>query len=194
MEDHSGSSSGGDFDLKPPTSKPKESLETLSLLLYSEEYLKVLTSDTRLLARFTTFLSRCKPDIAHLITQYLETEKVIKAVNYANAVASALIKNKLPKVDTISPVVEISSSSSEASKHAFDTLLEIALPAWVTYSLVKSATSCLTAEITCQSTALTYDLIGGLSEVFTISDPKLADNPLVYASDEFYRLTEIQPR
>jgi PAS domain S-box-containing protein len=189
MEDHSGSSSGGDFDLKPPTSKPKESLETLSLLLYSEEYLKVLTSDTRLLARFTTFLSRYKPDIAHLITQYLETEKVIKAVNYANAVASALIKTKLPKADTISPVVEISSSFSEASKHAFDTLLEIALPAWVTYSLVKSATSCLTAEITGQSTALTHDLIGGLSEVFTISDPKLSDNPLVYASDEFYRLT-----
>jgi hypothetical protein len=46
MEDHSRSSSGGDFDLKPPTSKPKESLETLSLLLNSEEYLKVLTSDT----------------------------------------------------------------------------------------------------------------------------------------------------
>jgi PAS domain S-box-containing protein len=127
--------------------------------------------------------------MAHLITQYLETEKVIKAVNYANAVASVLIENKLPKADTISPVVEISSSFSEASKHAFDTLLEIALPAWVTYSLVKSATSCLTAEITCQSTALTHDLIGGLSEVFTISDPKLADNPLVYASDEFYRLT-----
>jgi PAS domain-containing protein len=59
----------------------------------------------------------------------------------------------------------------------------------VTYSLVKSATSCLTTEITNQSTALTHDLIGGLSEVFTISDPKLRDNPLVYASDEFYRLT-----
>ena len=189
MEDHSGSSSGGDFDLKPPTSKPKASLETLSLLLYSEDYLRVLTSDTRLLARYTTFLSRYKPDIAHLITQHLETEKVIKAVNYANAVASALVKNKLPKTDTISPVVEISSSFSEASKHAFYTLLEIALPAWVTYSLVKSATSCLTAEITGQSTALTHDLIGGLSEVFTISDPKLPDNPLVYASDEFYRLT-----
>jgi PAS domain S-box-containing protein len=189
MEDHTGSSSGGDFDLKPPTSKPKESLETLSLLLHSEDYLKVLTSDTRLLARFTTFLSRYKSDIAHLITQHLETEKVIKAVSYANAIASALVKNNLPKIDTISPVVEISSSFSEASKHAFYTLLEIALPAWVTYSLIKSATSCLTAEITGQSTALTYDLIGGLSEAFTISDPKLPDNPLVYASDEFYRLT-----
>jgi hypothetical protein len=86
-------------------------------------------SDPRLLARLTAFLGRYKLDIAHLIAQYLETKKVIKAVDYANAVALALVKNNLLKVDTISLVVVISFSFFKASKHAFDTLLKIALTA-----------------------------------------------------------------
>jgi PAS domain S-box-containing protein len=59
----------------------------------------------------------------------------------------------------------------------------------VTYSLVKTSTFCLTSEITNRSTALTRDLVGGLSEVFCLTNPEQADNPIVYASQEFYRLT-----
>ena len=76
MEDLKTSGShSGDFELKPPPSKPKESLETLSRLLYSEVYLKVLTSDIRLLGCFTTFLSRYKPYVAHLIPSTLRLKR-----------------------------------------------------------------------------------------------------------------------
>jgi PAS domain S-box-containing protein len=184
--------SDSDFDLRPaPTKEKPIDLEELSELLYSKGYLEYITNDAQLLGRFSVFLNKYRPDIAPLIQQYLETQKVIKATAYANAVASTLVAghtwNGTGK--GASPAVELTASFMVASRRAFSTLLEEALPAWVTYSLVKTATSCLRAEITNRSIPLTRDLLGGLSEVFCISDPKQPDNPLIYASDEFYRLT-----
>jgi PAS domain S-box-containing protein len=179
--------SDSDFDLRPPPRKETATtLEVLSDLLYSQGYLETITNDPALLGRFSVFLNKYRPDIAPLIQHYLETQKVIKATAYANAVASALSDGKSTKMP---PAVELTASFLVSSRRAFNTLLQEALPAWVTYSLVKTATSCLKAEIMNQSTPLTRDLLGGLSEVFCISDPNQPDNPLIYASDEFYRLT-----
>jgi PAS domain S-box-containing protein len=182
--------SDSDFDLRPAPVKEKGlSLEDLADLLYSKGYLEYLTSDPQLLGRFSVFLNKYRPDIAPLIQQYLETQKVIKATAYANAVASTLIAGNSSRGKVASPAVELTSSFMVSSRRAFNTLLEEALPAWVTYSLVKTATACLRAEITNRSIPLTRELLGGLSEVFCISDPNQQDNPLIYASDEFYRLT-----
>ncbi|KUJ11667.1 uncharacterized protein LY89DRAFT_654362, partial [Mollisia scopiformis] len=171
-----------DYDLRPTSSKPRsESLESLTELLFSEAYLRTLTSDPQLLARFSSFLSHYEPSIAPLVLQYVETQKVVKAISYANAVAKTLPGNE--------NAAELSKSFQDSAQHAFDTLLNTALPAWVTYNLVKTSTSILIAEITNQSTPLTRDLVGGLSEVFCITDPNVEDNPIVYASEEFYRLT-----
>jgi PAS domain S-box-containing protein len=152
--------------------------------MFSEAYLRTLTSDPQLLARFSSFLSRYEPSIAPLVVRYIEIQKVINAVSYANAVA-----NSLPSEGDASSAAQLSKSFQESSQHAFDTLLNTAIPAWVTYNLVKISTSILIAEITNQSSPLTRDLVGGLSEVFCITDPNQKDNPIVYASEEFYRLT-----
>lgn len=113
--------------------------------------------------------------------QYLETQKAIKAVAYANAVAAVSKHNQ--------PAATLSSSFEATSTDAFDTLLEKGLPAWVTYSLVKTSTACLTAEVTGRNTPLTQNLVGGLSEVFCLTDPNQKENPIVYATEEFYRFT-----
>ncbi|CZR60120.1 uncharacterized protein PAC_10015 [Phialocephala subalpina] len=167
----SASSSGeADYDLRPTSAKPRyESLETLAGVLFSEEYLRTLTTDPQLLARFSSFLSRYEPSIAPLVLQYIEAQKVIKAVSYANAVAKTLPTDE----DSRPPAAELSTSFRELSQHAFNTLLDTALPAWITN----------------QATPLTKDLVGGLSEVFCITDPNQQDNPIIYASEEFYRLT-----
>lgn len=116
-------------------------------------------------------------------------QKVLKAVDYANAVAAALVNSQESSLKSTFPAIEISATFLETSKRAFNALLQQALPAWVTYSLVKAATSCLAAEMTGHATPLTRDLFGGLSEVFCISDPNQPDNPLVYVSEEFFRLS-----
>jgi PAS domain S-box-containing protein len=189
MADTIPSSGEEDFDLRPPQRKPRStSLETLSELLFSEGYLSTLTSDPQLLARFTAFLKRYKPEASHLVIRYLETQKVIKAIEYGNAVAATLVNDNEGKENSC-PAAQLSSAFLESSRDAFSTLVTTALPAWVTYSLVKTATACLTAEITSHSTPLTRDLVGGLSEVFCLTDPTQEDNPIVYSSEEFYRLT-----
>ncbi|KAL9617979.1 MAG: hypothetical protein Q9160_007284 [Pyrenula sp. 1 TL-2023] len=178
-------SSGEDFDLRPSIAAPKPhspSIETLSELLYSEGYLDTITSDPILLSRFTSFLNRYRPGATSLVRRYIETQKVTKALEYANAVAATLD-------DKRTHAAELSPAFREDSQKVYATLLRDALPAWVTYSLVKTSTACLTAEITNASTPLTRDLVGGLSEVFCITDPTQEDNPIVYSSQEFYRLT-----
>lgn len=179
-------SSGEDFDLRPGRAMPRPrppSLETLSELLFSDGYLNTLTSDPGLLSRFTSFLNRYRPGATELVKRYIETQKVIKALEYANAVAAGL-------GDSAKNAAELSPAFKDDAQKAYTTLLRDTLPAWVTYSLVKTATACLTAEITNASTPLTRDLVGGLSEVFCITDPTQEDNPIVYSSEEFYRLTE----
>ena len=163
--------------------KDSTSLEELFGLLYSEGYLDTLTNDPRLLAQFTSFLTKYKPSLSPLVLQYLETQKVTKAINYANAVALSLPS------ENASPAAELSASFKASSESIFQNLLNNALPAWVTYSLTKTASFCLTSEITNTSTSLTQDLVKGLSEVFCLTDPTKPDNPIIYASPEFYSLT-----
>ncbi|KAL9114694.1 MAG: hypothetical protein Q9227_001372 [Pyrenula ochraceoflavens] len=196
-EAHPSSSSEPDYSLHPPkfSQNPQPqppsspvSIEKLSSLLHSSGYLQTLTTTPHLLSNFTTFLSRYRPDLLPLIPLYLETRKVLNAISYANAVASALPPSSTS--DSHSPAAELSQHFRATADDAFNKLLTEALPAFVTYSLVKSSTAILTAEITATSTPLTTDLVGGLSEVFCITDPTQQDNPIIYATAEFYRLTQ----
>ena len=196
-------SSEQNFDLRAPQSKPRStSLDTLCEMLFSEGHLNILIHDPSMMARFSAFLQRYKPELSVVVLQYLEYQKAIKAIEYANAVAESI--TPIPAIqdadglttptkenaDPHSPAAELSKTFAETSKRAYDLLVHEALPAYVTYTLVKLSTECLIAEITSQSpTTLTSNLIGGLSEVFCLSDPTLPDNPLIYCSEEFYRLT-----
>lgn len=47
-----------------------------------------------------------------------------------------------------------------------------------------------TQEITGQGTPVMRELVNGLAEVYCLSDPSLPDNPIVYASEEFYKCTQ----
>jgi PAS domain S-box-containing protein len=181
-------SSDTDYNLRPPNASKTslESIETLSELLYSPEYLKSLMSSSEYLPPFISFLQKFQPTVSHFALHYLETQKVIKAVEYANAVAASLSH---PELIPNERAADISPSFRKSSQDAFNTLLNIALPAWVTYSLVNTSNACLAAEITGESTPLTGKLVGGLSEVFCLTDPNQDDNPIIYATQEFYRLT-----
>jgi PAS domain S-box-containing protein len=154
------------------------------------------------MTRFSTFLQRYKPALSAIILQYLEFQKAIKAIEYANAVARSITLipllqdqegNRTPtqeKATSHAAAAELSTSFAATSQHAYDLLVHEALPAYVTYTLVKLSTECLIAEITSSvPSSLTTNLIGGLSEVFCLSDPTLPDNPLIYCSEEFYRFT-----
>lgn len=184
-----------DFDLRPPPPRPKPpSIESLSEALFSAGHLHALLRHPQYLTQFTTFVGKYRPHYHAVILRYLETQKAIKAVEYANAIAESI---EYPTGDEHGQTPEsrpstaatLESAFAEAHSSSFQVLLNSALPMYITYKLVKMATECLVNEIAGRRTPMMTDLVGGLSEVFCLTDPNQDDNPIIYASEEFYRLT-----
>ena len=189
------SSDAMDFDLKAPARKQRPpSVETLSELLFSAGHLNTILHNPQDIAKFTAFLIRFKPDYQPLILRYLETQKAIKAIEYANAVAEGAtvaedktdeaVEKALPSV-----AATLDKSFEEASITSFEALVGEALPMYITYNLTKLVTECLINEITGKQTPMMRNMVDGLSEVFCLTDPNQEDNPIIYASEEFYRFT-----
>ena len=189
------SSDAMDFDLKAPAPKPRPpSVESLSELLFSAGHLNTILHDPREIARFTAFLNKFKPDYQPLILRYLETQKAIKAIEYANAVAEGATVASEGEDNAVEKAVPsvaatLDKAFEEASTASFAALVGTGLPMYITYCLTKLVSECLVNEITGKQTPMLRNLVGGLSEVFCLTDPTREDNPIIYASEEFYRYT-----
>jgi hypothetical protein len=112
---HLSSSDSENYEFPPSAVTKSVSLEDLSEELYSEGYLHTLTNDPQLLAP--------------LVARYLEIQKVIKAVRYANAVAFSIEQlgqpNQSSEIEKCSPVAELSAEFHQSSQDVFKTLLSI---------------------------------------------------------------------
>ena len=175
------------FDLKPPPPNSKvKHIDTLSERLFSGEHLRVILKDPSFFLRFTAFLNRYKPQSAPTLVRYLEAQKALKAIEYANALAETM---KLPPGEQQGAAASIDPVFEANLNRSFDALVEDALSGYITVCLTKVVTESMVREITGQSMPFTRDLVGGLAEVFCLADPSIKDRPIVYASEEFYRTT-----
>lgn len=181
--------SGNSFDLKPPPPNTRaKHIDTLSEKLFSGDHLRVILKDPSFFLRFTAFLNRYKPHCAPVLVRYLEAQKAIKAVEYANALAEA-IKPVPGEHSSPCPAASVDPRFEARSKRSFETLVNEALPAYITNSLTKVVTETMVREITGTGMPVMRELVGGLAEVFCLADPSIEDCPIVYASEEFYRTT-----
>lgn len=181
----SGTDPGQSFDLRPPPpNKGIKLLDTLSDQMFSGEHLNTILRDPAFFLRFTAFLNRYKPHSAPVLVRYLETQKAIKAVEYANAVAYSIkpLPGDAPGHPPC-PAASVDVRFESKAKRAFDQLVTEALPMYITHTLVKTVTEYMVREITGTTMPMMRELVGGLAEVFCLSDPSLPDNPIVYASE-----------
>lgn len=150
-----------DFDLKPPTrSKKPTSLDVLSESLFGGGHLDTILQDAQFFVRFTAFLNRYRPQAAPVLIRYLETQKAVKAVEYANAVAESVAP--LPsdsESEKKHTAAQLDTAFEAMRKKAFEDLLSQALPAYVTYSLIKVSTEIMVNEITGRSTPVMKGLV-----------------------------------
>ena len=164
---HKSSYDAHNFDLKPPPpKKPAQFLETYSEQIFSDAHLRTILRDSTFFLRFTAFLNRYKPRSAPILFQYLEAQKAIKAVEYANALA-----------ETFKPIPGDSSSQipctaatldprfESRSRRAMETLVHEALPAYITQCFTKVVTEWMVREITGSTMPIMRELVGGLAEV-----------------------------
>lgn len=115
----------------------------------------------------------------------------MKAVEYANALAQTIKPlSGDHSSQTPCPAASIDPRFDARAKKAFGTLVTEALPAYITHALVRVVTESMVREITGTTMPVMRELVGGLAEVFCLSDPSMKDNPIVYASEEFYRTTQ----
>ncbi|KAL8649479.1 MAG: hypothetical protein Q9210_004367 [Variospora velana] len=156
-----------DFDLKPPPPrKPVKSLETYAEHLFSESHLRTILRDPAFFLRFTAFLNRYKPHSAPILLRYLEAQKAIKAVEYANSLAETLrpipgdSSSQIPcAAATIDPRFE------SRVRRATETLVHEALPAYITQCFTKIVTESMVREITGTTMPVMRELVGGLAEI-----------------------------
>ena len=175
------------FDLKPPPPNSKvKNVDTLSELLFSGDHLRVILKDPSFFLRFTAFLNRYRPHSARVLVRYLEAQKAMKAVEYANALAET-IRPGPGEQSSPFPAASIDPRFEARSNRSFDSLVNEAFPAYITNCLTKVVTESMVREITGQGMPVMRELVGGLAEVFCLADPSVKDCPIVYASEEFYR-------
>ena len=175
------------FDLKPPPPNSKvKNLDTLSEQLFSGDHLRIILKDPSFFLRFTAFLNRYRPHSAPILVRYLEAQKAMKAVEYANALAET-IRPTPGEHSSPCPAASIDPRFEARSKRSFESLVNEALPAYITNCLTKVVTETMVKEITGQGMPVMRELVGGLAEVFCLADPSIKDCPIVYASEEFYR-------
>lgn len=175
------------FDLRPPPPNSRvKNVDTLSEQLFSGDHLRIILKDPSFFLRFTAFLNRYRPQSAPILVRHLEAQKVMKAVEYANALAET-IRPTPGEHSSPCPAASIDPKFEASSKRLFDSLVNEALPAYITNCLTKVVTESMVREITGQGMPVMRELVGGLAEVFCLADPSIKDCPIVYASEEFYR-------
>ena len=175
------------YDLKPPPpSISHGNVEALSERFFSVDHLDVILRDRITAARLQRFLAQCRPQHVPTLQRYMDTRKAITAVEYANALAE-----QIPAEPGRPYVAAVLDHRFEAkSAETVEQLVEEALPAYITHRLVTVVTDSLVKEITGNGAPVMRQLIPALAEVYCVTDPSLPDNPIVYASEEFYNVSQ----
>ncbi|QIX01838.1 hypothetical protein AMS68_007355 [Peltaster fructicola] len=176
------------YDLKPPPPGVSQSnIELLSGRLFSIDHLNIILRDSVTAARFTRFLKTYRPDHSQALKQYAESRKAVLAIEYANAVAGHLYADSDQGPSAAASLDR--GFQAQMTQHV-SSLVEEALPAYITHRLTHIVTDTLVKEITQNGAPILRELIPNLAEVYCVTDPALPDNPIVYASQEFYNVSQ----
>ncbi|KAM7188313.1 hypothetical protein V8F20_010596 [Naviculisporaceae sp. PSN 640] len=182
----------GSFDLIAPNPQPgaRFSLEERSEQLFSREHLVVIFEDPNLLFSFTSFVRTCRPSSVPLLTHYFDAFKALKAIAYSNDIVKSL--GVLEDHDFASHTVPLACNTGleERVQVAFEALVRDELPAYITHVYIQITSSSIQKRITGTLPSHLRQMSEGLAEVFCLSDPSREGNPIVFASEEFFRTTQ----
>lgn len=179
-----------EFELDAIAESDDVSLEVRSELLFSRQHLELIFADKELAIRFGSFLRTYRPDSVPILGYYHDTVKALKTLKYAEAVVKNL--ETIPGLEFTSEPNGITMTwvLEDKANRVLDVLAKDDLPAFIAYVYVTIVDMALVERVTGKAEIVGNDFAVGLAEVFTISDPSRSDNPLVFASEEFHRMTQ----
>lgn len=175
----------GSFDLvaAPAAESRQYSLETRSEQLFSTEHLRVIFADPVLLSRFTSFLGIHRQASIPVLIYYLDAVKALRAIGYSNAVLEAL--DPIPGYDfTAQKATQTANAHlQEKADRAFEVMVRDDLPYYITWVFTQMVSLSIQRRITGTLPVHLREASDGLAEVFCLTDPSRADNPIVFASE-----------
>ncbi|KAH6669107.1 hypothetical protein F5X68DRAFT_176087 [Plectosphaerella plurivora] len=182
----------GSYDLVVPDDGAirQHSLEVYSELLFSKEHLAAIFEDFALLRQFTDFLASSRPDSLPLLTYYLDATKALRAIKYANAITASLERMDDFAFTNHAPLATANDVLQEKADAAFKALAQEDLPAYITSVWTQTVSVSIRRRITGTLPTQLREMSEGLAEVFCLTDPSRKDNPIVFASEEFYKTTQ----
>lgn len=174
----------------PPRNSHGFSVEKRAEDLFSHSHLQEIFADPTSMLKFTQFLSNHRQDSIPLLIYYLDALKSLKAIKYANAIAEAL--SPITGLEFTEKTVEITGNTSleRRAQEAFNSLVNEELPAYISHVFIQVVNVSLHRRVTGTMPAHLREASEGLAEVFCLTDPSRADNPIVFASEEFHRTTQ----
>ncbi|KAF2207239.1 hypothetical protein CERZMDRAFT_28687, partial [Cercospora zeae-maydis SCOH1-5] len=168
----------------------KYSLEERAEQLFSADHFRIIFGDAKSLSLFSAYLRVYRPTRAGLLAYFWDALKAIRAMNYARSIMQQLSENDTPAIVTNPPSVSVDDKLSEAASEIFEELLREDLPAYVCYIYTRVVSTSIERRITGALSTRLRDPSNGLAEVFVLSDPSQAGNPIVLASEEFALTTQ----
>jgi hypothetical protein len=181
------------YDLiAPPTEQrgPSYSLESRGEELFSTEHLRAIFDDPASLLKFTSFLGTHRPESVPILIYYLDALKALRAIKYSNAVSEALDPLEGHSFTEHTPAPTRNPLLEDKARLAFQAMVDEDLPAFVTHTWIAVVSASIHRRITGTLPPHLREASEGLAEVFCLSDPSRPDNPIVFASEEFHRVTQ----
>ncbi|KAI0433369.1 hypothetical protein F5Y09DRAFT_84556 [Xylaria sp. FL1042] len=184
------------FDLVAPLEAPQPpcSLEAKAELLLSIEHLKVIFDDPNHMQNFTDFLYAIKPEAVPRFYYYLTLVKASKAIDYANAIIGELPDLKIVPSVELPPNETISKPLIDMANKVLVGLAQEDLPAYVTHVWTRIVNTTIKQRIKNASSPTLCNVSEGLAEVFCLTDPSRNDDPILFASEGFYKATQYASR
>jgi len=165
------------YDLLPLSSLPTLgfSPEALGAKILGPGHLSTILTNPTLLSNFADYLISDSPGGLKILVQYLDSQKALKALAYANAIASGLEDGTVP--------ADVRSKGLEScNDEAFEGLLE-ELTGYVTNTVIDVVSHNVTKKITGKLRSELVDSVDGLGESFCLTDPRRDGNPIIFMSE-----------
>jgi hypothetical protein len=124
------------------------------------------------------------------LVYHFNAANTLKAIEYANTVARGLRPIAGYEFSEQKAGVLVNETVRERVDAAFEALVTQELPAFITQTWIRSTSLSIKKRITETLSPHLRQMSEGLAELFCLTDPSREDNPMIFASEEFFRTTE----
>ncbi|KAL6718089.1 hypothetical protein ACLMJK_004174 [Lecanora helva] len=164
-------------------------LEQRAELLFSRQHLQLILADPKLSISFTDFLRTYRPDTVQILAYYLDVIKALKTIKYAESIIHGIEPVPGHEFTTEANSATMAWVLDDKADRALDILAKDDLPAFIAYVYVRTVDVALVDRVTGREGHKSHDIADGLAEVFVLSDPAKPDNPILFTSEEFHKMT-----